>query len=134
MNEEIKFALNKLNNAYLKLEEGVKIAKEELEKDGVVQRFEFSFELLWKTLKIFLKDSGIEVKTPRDSFKEAFKVGWVVEEKVFLNMLDDRNKTSHIYDKVSSEKIFNRIKKNYSSEIAKIIEQLKNFTLEAPPE
>ncbi len=113
MNEEIKFALDKLNNSYAKLEEGVKIAKEELQKDGVIQRFEFSFELLWKTLKIFLKDSGIEVKTPRDSFKEAFKVGWVTEEHVFLNMLEDRNKTSHIYDQATASEIFRRIKDDY---------------------
>ena len=134
MKDVLEYSLKKLIDAYKRLEEGIKQTRDELDKDGVIQRFEFTFELLWKALKIYLEYQGVIVKTPRDSFVEAFRINLFDDEKIFLDMLEDRNNTSHIYDKVSSEKIFNRIKKNYSSEIAKIIEQLKNFTLEAPPE
>ena len=125
MNKEIKFALDKLENAFIRLKEGAGAAKDELEKDGVIQRFEFTFELLWKTLKIFLRNSGIESKTPKESLQEAFKIEWINEEKVFLDMLEDRNSTTHIYDKQTAEEIFKRIKFNYISVVEKVLEKLK---------
>jgi len=125
MKDVLEYSLKKLKNAYKKLEEGVKQAKDELDKDGVIQRFEFTFELLWKALKIYLEHKGIIVKTPRDSFMEAFRINLISDEKIFLDMLEDRNNTTHIYDKVTSEKIFNRIKKTYTPEIVKIIDKLR---------
>ena len=124
MEDVLEYSLNKLKNANQKLKEGIEQAKDELDKDGVIQRFEFTFELLWKALKIYLEYQGIIVKTPRDSFVEAFRIDLISDEKIFLDMLEDRNNTSHIYDKETSEKIFNRIKKNYQTEIAKVIELL----------
>ena len=125
------YSLKKLIEAHKRLEEGIEQARDELEKDGVIQRFEFTFELLWKALKIYLEHQGIIVKTPRDSFVEAFRIDLFDDEKIFLDMLEDRNSTSHIYDKETSKKIFNRIKKNYSSEITKLIEQLEAHNREA---
>ena len=124
MEDVLEYSLNKLKNANQKLKEGIEQAKDELDKDGVIQRFEFTFELLWKALKIYLEYQGIIIKTPRDSFVEAFRIDLISDEKIFLDMLEDRNNTSHIYDKKTSEKIFNRIKKKYQTEIAKVIELL----------
>ncbi|GAI82788.1 unnamed protein product [marine sediment metagenome] len=125
MKDVLEYSLKKLIDAHKRLEEGIEQARDELDKDGVIQRFEFTFELLWKALKIYLEHQGIIVKTPRDSFVEAFRINLFDDEKIFLDMMEDRNSTSHIYDKETSKKIFNRIKKNYSSEITKLIEQLK---------
>lgn len=130
MKEEIKYSFNKLNDAFVRLKEGVKEAKDELGKDGVIQRFEFTFELLWKTLKIFLREKGIDVNTPKDNLKEAFRLGWLREESVFLDMLEDRNKTSHIYDKEASEEIFERIKKDYLPVIEGIVVELRGRMVE----
>ena len=131
MEDVLEYSLNKLKNANQKLKEGTEQAKDELDKDGVIQRFEFTFELLWKALKIYLEYQGILVKTPRDSFVEAFRIDLISDEKIFLDMLEDRNNTSHIYDKETSEKIFNRIKKNYQTEIAKVIELLNKSLINA---
>ena len=131
MENVLEYSLNKLKNATQKLKEGIEQAKDELDKDGVIQRFEFTFELLWKALKIYLEYQGILVKTPRDSFVEAFRIDLISDEKIFLDMLEDRNNTSHIYDKETSEKIFNRIKKNYQTEIAKVIELLNKSLITA---
>lgn len=127
MEEELKYAYRKLNDAFTKLQEGVDVAKDELEKDGVIQRFEFTFELLWKVLKIFLKSKGVETKTPKDSLKESFRLGWLKDEKAFLDMLEDRNKTSHIYDHKAAEEIFRNIKNNYLEAIKGVLENLKRF-------
>lgn len=113
MKEELRYAISNLEKAFNKLKDGAETAKDELEKDGAIQRFEFTFELLWKTLKIFLRDRGVEVKTPKDSMIESFKVGWIENEETFLDMLEDRNKTSHIYDRETLEVIFERIKSVY---------------------
>ena len=128
MREEISYVLGKLENASNKLKEGSDKAKDELEKDGVIQRFEFTFELFWKTLKIFLRDSGIEARTPKESLKEAFKIGWLKQEDIFLDMLEDRNKAAHIYDKETSEAIFERIKNNYIKAIIEVLDELKKIT------
>jgi nucleotidyltransferase substrate binding protein (TIGR01987 family) len=127
MKDVLEYSLKKLIDAHKRLEEGIKQTRDELDRDGVIQRFEFTFELLWKALKIYLEHQGIIVKTPRDSFVEAFRIDLFDDEKIFLDMMEDRNSTSHIYDRETSKKIFNRIKKNYSSEITKIIEQLQAY-------
>ena len=127
MNEEHDYAYKKLDAAFEKLKKGTETATKELEKDGVIQRFEFTFELLWKTIKIILRSKGIEVKTPKDSLKEAFRLSWIEQEHIFLDMLEDKNKTSHIYDEETAEEIFQRIKRNYLPGIAKVIEKLKDI-------
>lgn len=125
MKNENKYAVKKLEKAFNRLDKGAQSAKGDLQKDGVIQRFEFTFELLWKTLKIFLEYKGVTAKTPRDCLKEAFRIDLINDEGTFLNMLEDRNLTSHIYDEETSEKIFKRIKKNYITAIKKVIESLK---------
>ena len=67
MQKEHKYAITKFENAFLRLKEAAEAAQDELEKDGTIQRFEFTFELMWKTLRIALQDSGINVKTPKES-------------------------------------------------------------------
>lgn len=124
MKKELEYSLKKLESAFVRLKEGVETAKDELGEDGVIQRFEFTFELFWKTLRIFLRDKGIEAGTPRDAFKEAFRLEWLNEEEPFLDMLEDKNKTSHIYDREASREIFKRIKENYVSAFKIVLEKL----------
>jgi nucleotidyltransferase substrate binding protein (TIGR01987 family) len=134
MKDVLEYSLNKLKKAHQRLIEGIEQAKDELDRDGVIQRFEFTFELLWKALKIYLEYQGVIVKTPRGSFVEAFRIGLIDNEKAFLDMLEDRNNTSHIYDKETSEKIYNRIKKNYRNEISRVLESLDTSFKNSLPE
>ena len=124
MEDVLEYSLNKLKNANQKLKEGIEQAKDELDKDGVIQRFEFTFELLWKALKIQLEYQGIIVKTPRGSFVEAFRIDLISDEKIFLDMLEDRNNISHIYDKETADNIFNRIKSDYIPAIENVVNKL----------
>jgi nucleotidyltransferase substrate binding protein (TIGR01987 family) len=119
-----QYSHEKLNNAINKLNEGAGIAEDELQRDGVIKRFEFTFELLWKTLKIYLENQGIIVRSPRESFKEAFKLNLIEDEKVFLDMLKDRNETIHIYDKETADRIFTRIKSDYLPAIENMVKKL----------
>jgi len=117
MKEEVKYSLNKFKDALAKLNEGIAIAKDELGKDGVLQRFEFTFELFWKCLKVFLENEGIQCSTPKECLKSAFKIGIIKDEEIFLDMLEDRNKTSHTYNKLESEKIFKRVRTKYATKL-----------------
>lgn len=90
--------LGNLERAMTKLEDALMIPKDrELVVEGTIQRFEFVIELTWKALKRALDYEGIHTSTPRESLREAFKVGWLEQEEVWLDMLDQRNTTSHVY-------------------------------------
>jgi nucleotidyltransferase substrate binding protein (TIGR01987 family) len=131
MKEKVNYAIDRLKDALGRLKEGVSEAENELDKDGVIQRFEFTYEMLWKALKIYLEEHGVaaatplQVGTPRGAFKEAFELGIIEDEEIFLDMIEDRNKTSHIYNKETSEEIFERIKSNYVTAVEKILDKLE---------
>jgi nucleotidyltransferase substrate binding protein (TIGR01987 family) len=71
-----------------------------LEKEGVVQRFEYTFELAWKTVKDYLEAGGLTIApiTPRHVLKEAFLAKVVSDGQIWIDMLDHRNLLSHTYD------------------------------------
>ncbi|GAB4436814.1 MAG: nucleotidyltransferase substrate binding protein [bacterium] len=124
---DVMMALEKLEKAYNRLKEAVEIAKDDLDKDGVIQRFEFSAELLWKTLKILLEYNKVDAEGgPRQCIKLAFRHGYINDDEILLDMLDDRNKSSHIYDEKTSQEIFERIKEVYLNVFDKIISALKS--------
>lgn len=121
---EVELAIKKLERAFNRLDQAVKIAKDDLDKDGVIQRFEFTAELLWKILKIVLEYNKVECYSPRDCIKKAFRYALIDDDEIVLDILDDRNRSSHIYDEKTSEEIFKRIKEIYISSIDKIIKNL----------
>jgi nucleotidyltransferase substrate binding protein (TIGR01987 family) len=71
-----------------------------LEQEGAVQRFEYTFELAWKTLKDFLEASGTPLTpiTPKQVIKEAFAAGMLADGQGWIDMLHERNLLSHTYD------------------------------------
>jgi len=127
MKSPLDYSLSQFTSALSRLREGATAAQDDLDKDGVIQRFEFCFELLWKTLKIFLEDRGLEVRSPKDSLQAALSQGWITDEEAFLDMLSDRNKTSHIYSREESRKIFDRIKKQYLPRIEALASRLQHL-------
>lgn len=126
MQNEFNYSLQKFSDAFQRLKEGISASKDELDKDGVIQRFEFTFELLWKTLKIYLEDKGIICRSPKDCLIDSFRIGLIEDEEIFLDMLDDRNRTSHLYHKEESESIFTRIKEKYVNVIEKLIKNISS--------
>ena len=118
---DVLMALNKLDKAYKTLQKAVDIAENDLERDGTIKRFEFTFEVLWKMLKINLDYYGIDCNSPKICIKEAFRNKLIDDGEIFLDMLEDRNKTTHIYDDETAGQIFDRIKIVYVKAIEKFI-------------
>lgn len=95
---KLRDSLENLNRALIKLESALNTPRErELVIEGTIQRFEFVIELFWKTLKRALEYEGIQTKTPRESLKAAYAAGWIENEDAWLELLDLRNSTSHLY-------------------------------------
>ncbi len=75
-------------------------ALNQLEKEGAIQRFEYSLELAWKTVKDFLEDAGVVIDpvTPREVIKQAFAAKVIADGQVWIDMLNHRNLLSHTYN------------------------------------
>lgn len=128
---------SKLNNfikVLHKLEEGLLQydGKNELLRDGLIQRFELTFELAWKTLKEVFEDEGlIGLNSPKSVLREAFSAGLIKDEKLWINMLKDRNLTSHMYSESNAVEISGNIKDKYVNALNelkdKIVERRKKY-------
>lgn len=95
-----------------------------LEKAGVIQIYEFTFELAWKTIKDFLEEKKVEVKFPRDTIKEAFKYEIVEDGDLWMDMLEKRNLMAHIYDETLAELAYKLIVDNYYSALKQVFLKL----------
>ena len=132
--EKINDIYEDFKNALARLQEALNedLLKGNIIIDGTIQRFEFTFELSWKLAKSVLSYNGIEAESPRMAIKEAFKAGIVKDGEGWINMLEDRNKTSHIYDEKQALTIYGKIKdvhftllKDFDSNIAKFIDKIE---------
>jgi nucleotidyltransferase substrate binding protein (TIGR01987 family) len=86
-----------------------------LEKEGTVQRFEFTVELAWKTLKDYLEYSGVvlEQNTPKSIVKQAFTAKIISDGQLWIDILDCRNRMSHAYDEVAFDQAVREIAKRF---------------------
>ena len=84
-----------------------------LEQEGVIQRFEYTFELAWKTLRDYLRHQGIETDLPRDVLKQAFANRLIENGQIWIEMLESRNLMAHTYDEAAFEAAFHRIQKEF---------------------
>lgn len=112
-------------NAYRLLSEAVSQADKlsMLEKEGMVQRFEYTFELAWKTLKGFLEDRQVDVRYPRDVIKKAFEYEIIENGETWLEMMEQRNIMSHTY----SEENFRKATQLIGDPYFKAISQVYDF-------
>lgn len=120
--------LQDFENAFMKLKEGTqKENPDDLEIDGVLQRFEFTFELAWKTLKDYMEYQGFSNKigSPREIIQQAFKHGLIEDGETWIKMMLSRNALSHLYDENTSRKIYEEIKKQYIELLETLMEKLK---------
>ena len=101
----------------------------QLEHEGIIQRFEYTLELAWKTMKDYLESQNVilEQITPRAVIKEAFAAKLITEGQVWMDALDARNKMAHTYNFSRFEQVIQDIQKHYLA----VIEALYFRLLEA---
>ena len=117
-----------LSNALGRLDEAVAEPPSSIQSDAVLQRFEFTFELCWKALRIYLAEAeGIEVSSPKGTLKAAFRQRLIqeTEEQLFFQMLEDRNKSTHVYDERESLEIFTRVRGSHLPSMKALLSRMK---------
>lgn len=102
-------------NALTRLEEALKDEATEIVIDGILHRFEFTFELAWKTMKDYLEYMGVLNKTgsPREVIQSAFQNGLIQQGEEWIEMMLARNSISHLYDQERSREVYKEIKNKY---------------------
>ena len=114
-------------NAAARLDEVAALPETDIVRDAAIQRFEFTFELVWKTLQLYLEHEGLESSGPRAVLKRAFVIRLISDQDeadVWLQMLDDRNLTSHAYDETLAVRIYTRIVHDYAPRLARMAEKI----------
>ena len=102
-----------LERALARLEDALAVPEQApLAIDGTIQRFEFVFELCWKTMKALLERASPSEQfgTARAAIRGAYAAGWIADESGWLDLLDMRNATSHTYRENLANDVYRRIK------------------------
>lgn len=132
MNQNIRWKqrFENFESAFMLLKEAFErdISKmSDLEKEGVVQRFEYTFELGWKTLKDYLVYSGIvfDQITPRRVIKEAFAAKIIEDGQTWIDMLEQRKLMSHTYDRKTFDSVMCNITQRYFAALEQVFTWIK---------
>lgn len=139
MNEKQRwqYRFDNYKRAYFLLQESIdqKLEKglSQLEKEGVIQRFEYSMELAWKTMKDYLESQNLvfDEVTPRTIIKEAFASKLISHGEIWMEALDTRNKMSHTYSSKQFEAAIDEIEKKYLSCFSELYEKLAQLDMDA---
>jgi nucleotidyltransferase substrate binding protein (TIGR01987 family) len=100
----------------------------ELEKQGLIQAFKYTFELAWNTIKDYFEDQGeTHINGSRDAFRLAFKRGIIEDGETWMDMIQSRTLTSHTYNEKIAETIAADIVKRYFPEFEKLNSHLKSL-------
>ena len=103
-----------------------KTVESDVFRDALIQRFEFTFEMIWKLLKAYMEEQGIQdINAPKSVLKEAYAQNLIDNENVWISMLKDRNLTSHIYSEAVAVRISKDIIGSYIPLIEKVLKMLE---------
>ena len=119
---------NELNiTPLIKAKESFEIAlnapETDLNRDAAIQRFEYTFELIWKTIKRILKYKGMNANNPRDVIREAAKQGLIDNPALWFTFLDDRNETVHTYNESVAKEIYQDLP-IFQQELTKLLNKM----------
>lgn len=116
-------------NALTRLKEALHEEPSEIVIDGILHRFEFTFELSWKCIKDYLEYMGISEKigSPRENIQLAYKHGIISDGDLWIEMMLARNSLSHLYDEQQSRQVYNDIKSKYINAFEELEEKFDNI-------
>jgi nucleotidyltransferase substrate binding protein (TIGR01987 family) len=98
----------------------------EMEEQGLIKAFEYTYELSWKTLQDLLKEKGYtDVVGPKPVIEQSFQDGYIVDGKGWMRMHVSRNLTSHTYDEETAEEIVRSIRSEYFLLLKSLQERLQ---------
>lgn len=134
LNKDIRWhqRLSNFDKALSRLTEGVELAKQRelspLEEQGLIQAFEYNFELSWNLIKDFYEEQGeANIQGSRDAFRLAFKRNLISEGETWMAMIKSRMLTSHTYNEDTAKDIADKIKVEYWPMFSQLSQTLNNI-------
>lgn len=119
-----------LEKAYTHLQEACRRSNDDwLVAAGLIQTFEFTFELSWKTMKDYMSEKGDTAKFPRDVIKSAFKNELIADGHRWIDMLEKRNELTHTYNEEQAMAAVALIKESYLPAIDQLYQTMKSLAL-----
>lgn len=103
--------------------------KTEFTRDAVIQRFEFTYELAWKMLKLKLEKEGILTQTPRNTLQEALQAGFITNGNTWSELQQKRNLTTHTYDETLAEEVYQYVHDKGIELFKKLAEEAKKWPI-----
>ncbi len=100
-----------LKKANQKLKEAVSLKPTRINKDATIQRFEFTFELAWKTIQGYVRDQGLDCKSPRGCIREGARLEIINNPDDWFEFLEARNLIAHTYNEKLANKVYRKARK-----------------------
>lgn len=127
-----KQRFSNFKKALQQLENAVNIARakelSELEKQGVIQAFEFTHELAWNVIKDYFEYQGAtDLHGSRNATRLAFQRGIVENGHVWMEMIESRNKTSHTYNEKIAEEIYQKTIESYFGAFKSLVAKMEEY-------
>lgn len=123
--QDVRWAqrFDNFNDAFRNLTKAVELAKSrplsDLEKQGIIQSFEYTHELAWNVLKDYLESQGLQgIHGSKGATRGAFKEGLIINGEAWMKMIEDRNLTTHTYNQETAEKIYTAVVNSYFAEFS----------------
>ena len=112
-----------------RFEEAVKMdTQDRLAQEGLIQRFEYTFELAWKCLQDLFQERGLEeIRGPKPVLQQAFQDGLIRDGVLWMEMLRARNESSHIYDEKVFLQIYAQAKDNFLKTFQELASRLQGL-------
>jgi len=107
---KLEAVTNQFERALKRLDEVLREPENSIIRDSAIQRFEFSLDLAWKSVKAFLEEKkGVTCNSPKDCFREAYRQGLIEYDDAWIKYVDMRNETVHTYKEEVAEKIYSEL-------------------------
>lgn len=107
LNEHRQSSPRRIKKALARLREVLQLPKDDVVRDSTIQRFEFTVELSWKVLQRHLRNAGYnEPLTPKNTFREAARLGIISDPEAWIAFIDARNLSSHTYRETLAEEVY----------------------------
>ncbi len=125
MDKTLNYKLKDFEQSLETLKESLDQEQNDFIKDAVIKRFEYCFELCWKTTKVFLNEKfGVDIYSPKECFRELRRNKLLTDEKTeaLLKMINDRNEIIHTYNEKFADELHKKITDEYYKLMKKVFE------------
>jgi nucleotidyltransferase substrate binding protein (TIGR01987 family) len=121
---KLESLIEDLTKANQRLKEASELEPTRIHKDATIQRFEFTFELAWKTIQEYVRDQGLDCKSPKNCFRTAAEIDLMKNPEVWFEYLEARNLIAHTYNERLADKVYRQAVK-FCAEVDNLLKVFK---------